>query len=726
MKNSGAASMKPSLRLTYAAVLSATALTAVISIPGWARNMPSPTAPAAMASDPPGRVARLNYTNGSVTMEPAGATDWSYAQLNRPLTTGDQLWVDSGARGELHVGSTALRLSQQTALSIVDIDDSTLQLKVAQGALSMHVRALPTGQTIEVDTPNVAMQASSAGEFRVDVAPDGNSTTVTLRSGNATLYGDGGAVRMSAGQQIRFGGVNLQQQAAGPATGPDAFDQWVASRDRSEDGSVSARYVSREIPGYEDLDTNGTWRSDASYGEVWVPSVAVSANWAPYREGHWTWIAPWGWTWIDDAPWGFAPFHYGRWAYLGNAWAWVPGPVVVARPVYAPALVAFVGDGGGGAHWGVDLAIGGAVGAGVAWFALGPHEPWHPGSGYSPSYYNRVNNVNITNVQNTTVVNNITNVHNTYINQHVPGAIIAVPANTFVHGQPVAQASHSLTAQQIGRAQIGAGTPGIAPVRGSFTGGMRTASNGAPAQLAQRQVVATRAPVVPAAYRDTLAQRFAGSGGRVEGAGEPIVRTAVPAAFVRPTNGAAAASREGYRLVSKSPAHEVGPQGAPARNIDQNTARDEQHVPRDGAQAGVPMQQHGSLAAQNGAPRPSSENADHAPALHAPRPAQNEPEGARPQQQSRAPNPRNAPNEQQQRHAAAEPAPRAGNEPRSEHEGQPVRPVEPPAAHEERPHSAQPPVQQNAQRAEPHPHPETHPEPARSGEHQEHHEEHQK
>src|SRR5258708_5630095 len=141
MKTSGDAPMKPSLRRTHAAVLSAIALTVVISIPGWAQNVPSPTAPAAMASDPPGRVARLNYFDGSVTMEPAGAADWSYAQLNRPLTTGDQLWVDSGGRGELHVGSTALRLSPQTALSIVDIDDTTLQLKVAQGALAMRVRA---------------------------------------------------------------------------------------------------------------------------------------------------------------------------------------------------------------------------------------------------------------------------------------------------------------------------------------------------------------------------------------------------------------------------------------------------------------------------------------------------------------------------------------------------------------------------------------------------------
>ncbi|QIE25760.1 hypothetical protein SBC1_49670 (plasmid) [Caballeronia sp. SBC1] len=701
--------MKVSLRRTHAAVLSAIALLAVVP-PGWAQSVPSPTATAAAAIDPPGRVARLNYFDGSVTMEPAGATDWAYAELNRPLTTGDQLWVDSGARGELHVGSTALRLSQQTALSIVDIDDKNLQLKVTQGVLSTRVRALPAGQTVEIDTPNVAMQASSPGEFRVDVAPDGNSTTVTLRSGTANLYGDGGVFQMTAGQQIKFIGVNLQQQAGGPAPAPDAFDQWVISRDRAEDASASARYVSREIPGYEDLDANGTWRSDPNYGEVWVPTVAVTAQWAPYHQGHWTWIAPWGWTWIDDAPWGFAPFHYGRWAYLGNAWAWVPGPVVVAQPVYAPALVAFVG-GGGGSHWGVDLAIGGAVGVGVAWFALGPHEPWHPGSGYSPSYYNRVNNVNITNVHNTTIVNNITNVHNTYINQRVPGAITAVPANTFVQGQQVAQASRRLTAQQISGAQIGAGMPGIAPVRGSFTGGMRPASAGAPAMAMQRQVVATRAPVVPAAYRDTLAQHFASSGARVAGAGEPIVRTTVPAAFARPLNrGASAApSPQGYRLVNRAQARPVGAQGTPsaqgtpARNLEANAPREEARPPQ-GAHPAEPMQQRAPVATENGAPRPSVEN--HEPAVHAERPAQNEPQAPRHEQAMHAPN-------VQQQHAAPEAAPRP-----EEHEVQHARPVEPPVSHVERPQPQHQPVQQEARREEPqHPRPEAHPPAAKGGEH---------
>ncbi|WGS48961.1 FecR domain-containing protein [Paraburkholderia sp. D15] len=507
---------------------------------GIAQEMqqPAPQVAASQNTDPPGRVARLNYMAGTVTTEPAGATDWSYAQVNRPLTTGDQLWNDQNSRSELHIGSTAVRLDQSTSLDILNLDDNSAQLKVAQGTLSMRVRELAPGSSYEIDTPNAALGLNGPGDYRVDVAPDGSSTLVTVRSGNVTVYGDSGQVQVAAGQQIRFGGTNLQQLADNGVPGLDGFDQWAAARDAAEDRSVSARYVSRDIPGYQDLDANGTWRSSPQYGEVWVPR-ATPVGWAPYHEGHWVWQAPWGWTWVDDAPWGFAPYHYGRWAQVDDSWAWVPGPLVVSAPppVYAPALVAFVGGGGGGGiNWGVSLAIGGAVAAGVAWFPLGPGEAWHPQWGghdhWSPGYYNRVNqttvvnnynrNINVTNV-------NVTNIHNTYINYRAPGAVTAVPATAFVHGQPVARFAQKVDPQQWRNARINPGGVGIAPVKESFGPGLRNANYRPPAAVAARPVVATRNPAMPAAYHDSLAQNFAQNGGRVAGAGQPIVRTSVPA-----------------------------------------------------------------------------------------------------------------------------------------------------------------------------------------------------
>ncbi|MDN7671869.1 FecR protein [Burkholderia oklahomensis] len=505
--------------------------------PAIAQTVDAPPAGVARQTggDPPSRVARLNYLSGAVTTEPAGASDWSYAAVNRPLTTGDQLWNDSGARSELHIGSTAVRLGQSTSLSILNLDDTNTQLKVPLGTLSTHVRELPPGTSYEIDTPNLALAVGAPGDYRVDVAPDGSSTTVSVRRGSATVYGDGTQMPVSAGQRVVFTGTGLQVADTGAVPPPDGLDDWAASRDAAEERSVTARYVSREVPGYQDLDANGTWRDDPDYGEVWVPS-AVPAGWAPYHTGHWIWQAPWGWTWVDDEPWGFAPYHYGRWAYVDDSWAWVPGPLVVsAPPCYAPALVAFVGGGGGGFDWSVGLAVGGIAAAGVAWFPLGPHDPWRPSwGGWSPHYYQHVNqtvivnNVNNINVNKTVNVTNITNIHNTYANFRAPNALTAVPATAFVHGQPVSRFAQKVDPQQWRNAHIGSGAPGVAPVRQSFNGALRSAAYRPPAAAEQRSIVATRNPVVPAAYRDQLAAHLAQSGARVPGAGAPVVKTAAP------------------------------------------------------------------------------------------------------------------------------------------------------------------------------------------------------
>src|SRR5262249_54200168 len=161
-------------------------------------------------------------------------------------------------------------------------------------------------------------------------------------------------------------------------------------------------YVPASMIGYEDLDDYGAWDTVPDYGPVWIPRVG--AEWVPYREGHWAWIDPWGWTWIDDEPWGFAPFHYGGWVRISRGRCWVPGRSV-ARPVYAPALVAFVG----GSDWSASLSIGEPIG----WFPLGPREVYRPWYRTSPEYVRVVNVPHVTNV-------NVTNINVTYVNRTVP------------------------------------------------------------------------------------------------------------------------------------------------------------------------------------------------------------------------------------------------------------------------------------------------------------------
>lgn len=295
---------------------------------------------ASAQTDVPSRIGRISQMEGATSYAPGGSNDWSPAEYNRPLTTGDRLQTAPGARNELHIGSTALRSSGPAALEIAQLDDDTARLTLERGSLALRVRQIYPGEQLEIDTPNLAFTISQPGEYRLDVDPRLRTTAVTVRSGSGVAYGESGQARgITAGQQIRFVDRQLSQEVFFDNPPRDSFDMWASARDRAEDQSLSARYVSRDTVGYQQLDAYGEWRTDTEFGTVWIPRVN-SSQWAPFRNGQWRWIEPWGWTWVDDAPWGFAPFHYGRWAQIGAQWCWVPGPVM-ARPAYVPAVVGF-------------------------------------------------------------------------------------------------------------------------------------------------------------------------------------------------------------------------------------------------------------------------------------------------------------------------------------------------------------------------------------------------
>jgi hypothetical protein len=448
-------------------------------------------ATAAMADDdPPGRVARLNYIQGSVSFQPGGETDWVQANPNRPLTTGDNLWADRNSRGELHIGSTAIRLSGETGISFLNLDDRTVQIQLAQGSLSVRVRRLEGGDAFEIDTPNLAFTVQRPGEYRFDVDPNGQTTNITVREGEGEANGGGSNFHLDSGESARVSGTDSLTFDIGHVGRLDGFDDWCGSRDNREEHAQSARYVSRDVIGYEDLDDYGVWRSVPEFGSVWFPAH-VAGSWAPYRFGHWVWIEPWGWTWVEDEPWGFAPFHYGRWAVVGGDWCWVPGPVVV-RPVYAPALVAFVG----GPRFNLSISMGG--GGGVAWFPLGPREVYVPAYRASPRYVQNVNITNTTvNVVNVTNVYNNTNVNNiTYMHQNNVGAVTAVSHDTFVNARPVGAAAVRVNPQQLRAAEVQRGVA-VAPVRQSVVGAGAPAAVKPPAEVMNRQVVVKEAPAAP-------------------------------------------------------------------------------------------------------------------------------------------------------------------------------------------------------------------------------------
>ena len=631
--------------------------------------------------DPPTRVARLGYIEGSVSFQPASETDWVQAVANRPMTTGDKLWADKGSRAELQLGSAVIRLSENTGVSFLNLDDHTVQIQLSSGTINLRVRRLDQDDAFEVDTPDLAFTVSQPGNYRLDASEDGTSTVVSLRDGGGQATGNGQTYTLSAGQRATFSaGTDSLNADVEDLGGPDQFDNWADGRDHRYDDSRSAQYVSRDVVGYEDLDDNGSWRDDRDYGHVWYPNN-VGPGWAPYREGHWDWISPWGYTWVDDSAWGYAPFHYGRWVTVGGRWGWIAGPVNV-QPVYAPALVVFIGGGGGG------------FGGDVGWFPLGPREVYVPPYQVSRGYMNQVNVSNttvntttITNVYNNTIINNqttnITNVN--YVNRNVQGAVTVVPQRAFAGAQPVGRAAIAVNPQQIARAPVSARVA-VVPTEQSVLGAKASTANhvtAPPAAVMNRQVVAKRTPPPPPVPFAKQQQALAAH------PGEPLAKHEIQS--LRPAGAAAA-----------HPMVKVAPPGKPA-------------TPTTGRPGNPPN------AGRPGQPTPPPAETNRPPAAQPP----NRPPAARPQNRPPVAQPPNRPPVAQPNQppprpqtsppAAAKPTPPAeSNRPPAAQPNRPAPPAEtnrPPAAQpQNRPPTAQPPNRPPAaQPSQPPPRPQTPP-----------------
>ena len=475
--------------------------------------------------DPPSVVARLAYAQGSVSFQPGGTDDWVAATINRPVTTGDKLWSDSDGRAELQLDASTIRLSNNTGFSFLNLDDNITQIRLTEGTVLVRVRQLERDEQYEVDTPNLAFSITAPGTYRVSVNEGGDSTAIKVPNGEGQVTGGGASYSVRANDDAIFSGTDqLNADVQDYSADNDDFDSWSTSRDSHYEHSRSSQYVSADVVGYEDLDDHGDWRDSQEYGHVWYPRVEQT-DWAPYHYGHWAYIEPWGYTWVDDQPWGFAPFHYGRWVSVEGRWGWIPSPrrvegVAYVRPVYAPALVAFVGGGG----FSVGVSVGGGGGA-VGWFPLGPREVYVPSYRTSPRYVERVNISNTTvnrtvvnNYYNTTIVNNNTTnvrVNNvTYVNQRVPGAVMATSQQAFTSAQPVSRNVVRVDQRQLATAQVQVRQPNIVPTRQAVLGSARPAAKQPPAALQARTVVAKATPPPPPPSFEKSQEAIKNNGGR--------------------------------------------------------------------------------------------------------------------------------------------------------------------------------------------------------------------
>ena len=375
--------------------------------------------------------ARLSYVDGQVSFFRPGAQDWTQAQVNMPLSPGDQLYTGSPGNLEIQIGARAfVRGWANTQIGFENQEPDYLQFKVTSGHASFDLRSLESGRTLEVSTPNAAFTIDQAGYYRVDVM--GERTDFITRRGGRVLVSpsDGTSFSIAPSEEVVIEGAEHPVISAFSAPPLDPWDNWNYARTEQLLDAESARYVPPGVYGASDLDRYGRWRVVPDYGPVWAPTM-VPAGWAPYSTGAWTHDPHYGWTWVDTAPWGWAPYHYGRWVHVDGFWCWAPGPMV-SRPVYSPALVAFFGGPSGRVAFGASGPV-------VGWVALGWGEPCVPWWG-RPGFIHRpwwggwggprvVNNVV---VHRTTVVK-VEEIH-VYRNAHVRNAVVAVHEDHFHRG----------------------------------------------------------------------------------------------------------------------------------------------------------------------------------------------------------------------------------------------------------------------------------------------------
>lgn len=414
--------------------------------------------PALAAGDPPGRVGRLSQIQGDVIFRSDRQDPGSPATINWPVSSGAIIDTERRSRAEVWVGSTAYRLDSNSRAEFVTVNDQIVDLLLANGTLAVTIRDRDQADDLQIVTPGGRVRFPGPGRFRIEVRPD--RTSLAAQSGSAEILTGERPLTVRPGEMATLDERGL----LGIDTAPygDDFDAWVSAQDNRERSNAARRHVSPYMTGYQDLDAYGDWSSSPDYGTVWYPR-AVASDWAPYRDGRWAWVEPWGWTWIDAAPWGFAPFHYGRWVQIGRRWGWAPGSYA-ARPVYAPALVGWVGDPG----W--SLRIGYASTPAVGWFPLAPREVYVPAYRTSPTY---VRQINVTHVHNHAYIDRALRpeYRPKYAYQGHPHAVTVVPANTLREGKTIDNRNiRPYDKQALEQAPVRPRAPGgdwLAPPRGA-------------------------------------------------------------------------------------------------------------------------------------------------------------------------------------------------------------------------------------------------------------------
>jgi hypothetical protein len=375
---------------------------------------------------------RVSLIEGDVQINTEDTGDWVPASINMPLRDGDRIWVPEGSKAEVQLrDGTALRLDEKTAFDILTADQDSYQFYLSEGRAYANFIGMK-GSVLQIDTPISSVRAYERAIFRIDILDD-RYTDVSVYLGSVHAESNDGRTRVDDNMTLALReGFPAELGPMGP---PDEWEAWNRDRNRMyADRRAPSRYLPEELQPYStDFERNGRWVYVKEYGNVWTPTVVVSAEWAPYRTGRWVWIGG-DYVWVSYEPWGWAPYHYGRWAHVPSfGWCWVP-----------PRR--------GAVYWGPGFVGWVRTPTHVSWVPLAPGEIYYGRGYYGPHSVNIIN-VNVTTINVEKVV---------YRNVRVRNAVTVVHHDTFVTGRRV---DVRVKENPFLRERISVGGPHIKPER---------------------------------------------------------------------------------------------------------------------------------------------------------------------------------------------------------------------------------------------------------------------
>jgi hypothetical protein len=185
---------------------------------------------------PVGRIAVLQYINGTVSIQPHGKGSWVAASANDQVRVTDNVWTDKASRAELNVGTGLMQMNAETSLTIVNVSRHSVQVRLHQGTLYLHVHHLFDGEIYEVNSNHGSFTLKKSGDYRFDADPAADTTTITVWKGEGSVTGEHSAMRVKGHEQVQLSGTAAAYERHKDPV-PDGFDEWCRVRNQRQNSS---------------------------------------------------------------------------------------------------------------------------------------------------------------------------------------------------------------------------------------------------------------------------------------------------------------------------------------------------------------------------------------------------------------------------------------------------------------------------------------------------------